>query len=91
MPFWPYAGDLIISYRSDAEYRGSGFIIWVTKDVGFLHGCSEAANLEEVDLLGCSEAPDLEEVDLLGCSEAPGVDLCGCSEAPEVDFCGCSC
>ena len=72
----------------------------MTKDVGSLHGCSEAQDVdfdindleEEVDLLGCSEAPDLEEeVDLLGCSEAPGVDLCGCSEAPEVDLCGCSC
>ena len=44
--FWPCAGDLIISYRSDAEDRGSGFYIWVTKDVGSVHACSQAQDVD---------------------------------------------
>ena len=45
---WCCAGDLIVSYRSDAEHAGYGFRIWVTKDFDRVHsqGCTEVQDVD---------------------------------------------
>ena len=41
------AGDLIVSYRTDAEIAGHGFRIYVAKDMAMVHG-GNCAQLQEL-------------------------------------------
>ena len=48
IPVHPCTGDLIVSYRTDANRIaiGSGFHIYVYKDLGTVHDCSQAQDID---------------------------------------------